>query len=303
MSLRQEIFNVFHQGSLLKKLLFINIGVFVIVQIVLIILKLMRLDSFDWMPYAALPSNIGTMLVHPWTLLSYMFLHTNFFHILFNLLCLYWFGTIFLYFLSPKQLLAVYIFGGLTGALFFIGGYNIFPYFDTLKENSILLGASASIIAIMVAVATYSPDFEVQLFLLGRVKLKYIALFIFVMSLVGISSTQAGSGATENIGGQLAHIGGALAGFIFARQLRYGKDITKGFNNLVDKFMALFKRKPVKFKVVQSSRPKTDDEFLRERKVNEVELNNILDKIKQSGYSSLSKSEKEWLFSQSNSNK
>ena len=291
MSLFNDFNRSFQQATMLKKLLYFNVVAFLVVQLSVIILKLCSVEAPVWLAYLELPSNLSTLAIRPWTIITYMFLHTEVLHILFNMLCLFGFGQLFLLCFSPKQLLGVYLFGGIAGAIVYIAAFNLFPYFAVAKEYTVLLGASASIMAIIVAVATYSPNYDVSLFLLGRVKLKYIAIITFLISLLSVTG--------ENAGGELAHVGGALLGFWFARRIRAGRDITKQFNLLIDKAVALFERKPRKFKVTQAS-PRTDKEYRKEKRENEEELNRILDKIKRSGYGSLSGDEKKTLFDRSN---
>jgi hypothetical protein len=219
-----------------------------------------------------------------------MVLHVEVWHILFNLLCLLGFGQLFLLYFSQKHLLGIYLLGGFAGALFYVGAYNLFPYFSVVKENSFLLGASASIMAVIVAVATHVPNFEVSLWLFGKIKLKYIAIFTVIVSILGISS--------NNAGGEFAHLGGALAGFFFAKRFHAGKDLTKGINKLIDAITTLFKPRPKKFKVTYN-RAKPDAFYNKQQHDNEKEIDQILEKIKRSGYESLSGDEKKKLFDRS----
>jgi membrane associated rhomboid family serine protease len=290
MTLINDFKRSFQQATMLKKLLYINIVTFIVVQLAVIILKLCAVESSIWLSYLELPSGLNLLAVRPWTIVTYMFLHTDVLHILFNMLCLFGFGQLFLFVFSPKHLLSVYIFGGIAGAIVYIAAFNSFPYFAVAKDHTLLLGASASIMAIIVAVATYSPNYDVSLFLLGRIKLKYVAIVTFLISLLSVTG--------ENAGGDLAHVGGALLGFWFAKRMRTGKDITKRFNLAIDKAIALFERKPRKFKVTQA-RPKSDRDYRREKRDNEEELNRILEKIKRSGYGSLSEEERKTLFDRS----
>lgn len=284
----------FQHDSMLKNLLYINIAIFVVVQLVILTLRLFNVTADYVIRYAELPSSIGILWQQPWTLITYMFLHVDFWHLLFNMLCLYWFGQLYLLYFSQKQLFSLYLIGGWTGAFFYIVAYNIFPYFDLVKYHSFLLGASASIMAIIVAVATHVPNFEVPLWLLGRIKLKYIAIFAVTISVLGISS--------NNAGGEFAHLGGALVGFLFAKRFHAGKDITKWLNQFIDMIMTLFKPKPKKFKITQS-RPKPDAYYNKKTFDQEKEMDRILEKIKRSGYDSLSADEKKTLFDRSNKSK
>ncbi|MGC9151010.1 MAG: rhomboid family intramembrane serine protease [Microbacter sp.] len=280
----------FQQDPMLRNLLYFNIGVFVIIQVVMLTLRLFNVDVDFFLRYLELPSNVGILWQEPWTLISYMFLHVDFWHLLFNMLYLYWFGQLFLLYFSQKHLFSLYLIGGWVGALFYIGAYNLFPYFELVKYNSFLLGASASIMAIIVALATHVPNFEVPLWLIGRIKLKYIALFAVTLSVLGVSS--------NNAGGEFSHLGGALAGFLFALRFHAGKDITKWLNRFIDWLITLFKPKPKKFKV-SYGKPKPDAYYNKKSFDQEKEIDRILEKIKRSGYDSLSSDEKKTLFDRS----
>jgi membrane associated rhomboid family serine protease len=293
MSIKQEISTSFKQGSTLIKLIYINIAVFLLVKAVFLFLQLMQVGAGNWIEYIAMPANPTVFIIRPWTLFTYMFLHEEFIHIIFNLLNLYWFGTMFLSYFSQRQLVSVYIFGGIIGGFVYLLAFNMFPYFHTIVGNSILMGASASVLAIMFAVALYVPNMEVQLFLIGRVKLKYIALVVFLISLFSV--------AGANAGGNLAHLGGVLAAYIFVVGIRKGKDITAGINTILDKIVDFTRRKP-KMKV-SYQRPVKDAEWNANKAKTNKNIDRILDKIKQSGYDSLTANEKKTLFQQSDKNK
>lgn len=240
----------------------------------------------------ALPANIDVFLNKPWTLISYMFLHFDFFHILFNMLWLYWFGIIFVQYLSQRQLFSTYIFGGITGGLIYILAFNVFPVFDVIKGSALALGASASVIAIVVAISFYVPNYTINLFLFGQVKIKYLAIVTIVMDLLMINS--------GNAGGHIAHLGGALWGFIYIRMLPHydpSKMFSIFFDNTIQK---ISNRRKNKFKVKHGSPHVTDEEYNLLKKEKQQRIDKILDKISQSGYNSLTKEEKELLFSSSN---
>ena len=192
----------FNSGNILAKLIYINVGLFVIIRLASVILMLFNLGGFPFLQYLQVPSSPELLLYRPWTIITYMFTHFDFLHILFNMLWLYWFGGLFLTFFSERQLGGLYLLGGIAGAVLFLVAYNIFPYFRTVAAYSYLMGASASVMAIVFAVSFYRKDLEIGLFLIGRIKLIYLALFTFVIDLLAITST--------NAGGHIAHIGGAL---------------------------------------------------------------------------------------------
>jgi len=297
MSIWDDIKASFREGSALIRLIYINVGIWLAVNILWIILFLSGVAApggliLRWL---AVPAYLPSLLTHPWTVITYMFTHQGFMHILFNLLWLYWFGIIFLQYFDPRKLVGVYVMGGLTGALFFIAGFNIFPAFREVLPASIALGASASVMALVIATAVYVPDYTVYVFLIGPVKIKYIALVSFILTtLVDFSS---------NTGGKFAHLGGALYGYLFVVQYRRGKDITRLFNRLLDTLVTLFKPRRKKKIHVAYRRPADDIEYNREKVYEQKEIDRILDKISKGGYDSLTKKEKEILFRMSNKNK
>ncbi len=219
-----------------------------------------------------------------------MFLHEGFLHILFNMLWLFWFGKIFLEYLDQKKLLSVYLLGGLVGGALFILSYNVFPAFQQTLYGSIALGASAAVMAIVMTISFYVPDYKINMMFIGPLKLKYLALAVIVIDILSIQG--------DNAGGHIAHLGGALFGFVYASQIRKGKDISRGFNRIMDWVFSLFKRRS-KLKV-EYKRPagksETDIEFKQRKAGEQKEIDHILEKISKSGYDALSKKEKEILF-------
>lgn len=276
----------FCSGNILAKLIYINVGLFVIIRLASVILMLFKLDGLPFLQYLQMPSSPELLLYRPWTIITYMFTHFDFLHILFNMLWLYWFGGLFLNFFSERQLGGLYLLGGVAGGILFIVAYNVFPYFSEAAAYSYLMGASASVMAVVFAVSFYRKDLEIGLFLIGRVKLIYLALFTFVIDLLAITST--------NAGGHIAHIGGALFGIWFAARIKEGKDLTAPMNRLIDWAVNLGKRKP-KMRVTYK-RPESDFEYNARKHREGSELDAILDKLKRSGYESLSADEKRKLF-------
>ncbi len=241
--------------------------------------------------FLALPANINLFLAKPWTILSYMFLHFDFLHILFNMLWLYWFGIIFVQYLSQRQLIATYLFGGIAGGLLYIAAYNVFPVFDVVKVNALAMGASASVLAIVVAISFYVPNYTVNLLLLGPVKIKYIALVTVLMDLLMLNA--------GNAGGHLAHLGGALWGFSYIKMLPYA-DPAKLFGIFSNESVRKFREaRRSKLKIQYGKKPVSDEDYNLQKKEKQQRIDKILDKISQSGYNSLTKEEKELLFSSS----
>jgi len=290
MNISDEIKRTFKIGSNLTWLIYINLAIFIIVNVVEIFYFLFNHhDSYSlFLLTFAVPADLSILIRKPWTLITYMFLHKSFLHILFNLLWLYWFGRIFLEYLGEKKLVGVYLLGGLAGALLYILSYNLLPVFRQQLPLSYALGASAAIMAIVVAISAYVPNHTVYLLFFGRVKIIYIAIVGFLVTSVFDFSI--------NTGGKIAHIGGALFGYIYILRYRKGHDLTRGLNKFLDSIFSLFKPKP-KIKVTHK-RTETDHEYNRRKAEERAEIDRILDKIAKSGYDTLTKDEKDLLFRQ-----
>lgn len=285
MNIWQEIKESFKEGSVLTRLIYINLGIFLIIRIINVFYFLSAAE-FPFIDWLALPADFKTLANRPWTLITYMFLHFDFLHILFNLLWLFWMGKIFLGFFDQNKLISLYILGGIAGGLVYIAGYNSFPVFESIVKDSRLLGASASVIAIMTALAMYSPNYTIHLMFIGPVKMKYIALFSVLLYMIGISSS--------NAGGNLAHLGGAFWGLVFFLQLKKGLDPGRWIRISVAAIKSAFKPKP---KVKVSYRSTNNDiEFNKKKNEDQNRMDQILEKISKSGYDGLSKEEKEFLF-------
>lgn len=287
----------FKLADVLQRFLLINIGLFLLVRISTVVASLFMMESLNFgsiSQWLAVPANLSRLIVRPWTLISYMFYHWEFFHLFFNMLLLYWMGRIFQEYLGSKKLISTYILGGISGALFYIASYNLFPLFSNIVPNSFALGASASVLAVTIAAATLLPDYPIRLLLIGEVKLKWIALIIVISDLLSIGGYSEGGQVHigNNAGGHLAHLGGALYGFLYVRQLKKGKDIALWFNDLMDKFSFT---KKARMKVYRGN-PTSDQDYNLTKKSRQEKLDTILDKISKSGYGSLSQEEKDYLF-------
>lgn len=284
--LLQDIKTGFGSATALYKLMAINTGVFLLLQLLRLVFYLLYGSDVvidltrSWL---SLPADFMVLLFKPWTLVSYMFLHVNLMHIFFNLLIFYWSGKLFTEYLGNDRLWSTYILSGITGGVLYILIYNLLPVFSGSVPLAYLMGASAGIIGVMVAIATLLPDYTVQLLLIGPVRLKYIALFSVILYAINIPD--------GNAGGNIAHLGGALFGFIMVKQLRKGTDITAWL-------VKLFSKGKGRMKVVESKkkRTETDEEYYERKKSRQEVIDQILDKISQSGYSSLSTEEKDILF-------
>lgn len=291
MGIWDDIKKTFRNGSNLTRLMYINIAVFILITIVAVISFLLNNPEVSGkaLNLFSVPSSFKILFVRPWTIITYMFVHKDIWHILFNMLWLYWFGRIFLEYLDQRKLVAVYLLGGISGAFVYILSFNIFPAFTGVVGESVAIGASASVMAVVIAIAAYVPDYTVQLFLFGRIKIKYMALAIFVLTSIMDFSI--------NSGGKLAHIGGAFFGYFYTINLRQGRDIGKGFNRVIDFFVTLFKpRKKLK---VTHKKAATEYEYNKIKTEHQTRINSILDKISKGGYDSLTKEEKETLFKES----
>ena len=282
----------FHRGDINVQLIYINVGVFVVTTLVSVFLRLFNMGDASWMNFLTLPASIPEFLKQPWSLLSYMFLHADPLHLLFNMLWLYWFGQLFLSFFSARHFRGLYLLGGICGGLFYMLALNVFPYFTPYIYISTLLGASASVLAIVVATAVREPEYRVNFMFIGAVRLKYVALFMVVTDLLFVTS--------GNGGGHIAHLGGALAGWWFAWSLRKGKDVTKWINVVLDWFSNGISFKPSvkkpKMKARRGGGRVDDYDYNARKKQQSEEIDRILDKLKKSGYASLTPEEKKRLF-------
>ena len=287
----------FKTGSVATKYIYINVGVFILIRLMLVFFRLFMTEPV-FQEFIEMPSNPELFMLRPWTIITYMFVHIDFLHILFNMLWLYWFGNIFLQFFTGRQLGGLYLLGGIAGGALFLLAYNIFPYLRQVSAMSFLAGASASVMAIVFAVSLYQKNYKVNLLFIGPVKLIYLAAGVLIIDILAITS--------DNAGGHIAHIGGALLGMLYAGQYQRGKDITGRINKLLDRLVNFCTHKP-KFKIYRNktkfSQPDTknrhtesDDAYLRRKNEENRIIDEILDKLKRSGYESLSAGEKKRLF-------
>ncbi len=298
----------FKTGNIINQLIVINVVVFLFLGVLNVLLTLSGQSALynDVLYFFKLPSNLGSLIYKPWTIITYFFTHEGVFHILWNMLFMYWFGRIITEYLGQNKLLGLYVWGGLGGGLLYLLAYNALPYFDSVAPVSTLLGASGAVTAIVVGAATFQPNFEVQLILIGRVKLKYIAAFMVVTSFL--------QSAGSNAGGEIAHLGGALVGYFSMTQLQKDNDWSKPVVQFVQWVKSLFKPQP-KIKVsykkeqkssFQSKRASTSrasraskSKATASTSTSQEEIDSILDKISEKGYDALSKAEKQKLFNAS----
>lgn len=282
----------FASATMLMKIVVINIAVFLVLNIISIVMIFAGEESgrFIVEQWVAMPGNFGRLARHAWTPLSYMFSQIEPLHLIFNMLWLYWFGIVFQLLSTPKRMIGLYLLGGLGGAALYLLAVNTIPYFA--GHGGLLIGSSASVIAIVTATAIMAPDYRMNLLFLGAVSLKWIAIVTIGIDLLSVTGS--------NAGGHIAHLGGAAVGAIFALGLKRGHDITAPLNSLIDAIVNLFRRRPkvrpTRFRASgapSAPRPKAPSAASA---ADQAELDNILDKIKKSGYSSLTADERARLF-------
>jgi len=298
------------RNKLFTRILLINLTVFLAVNLINVFLRLSKVygpgELSPIIYWLSVPASLNTLISKPWTLITYMFLQYDFFHLFFNMLVFYFGGRLFLEYMNQKRLLATYVWGGLFGAALYIIIFNIFPLLQETVSQSIALGASASVLAILVAIATYVPGYTVNLLFFGRVKLQYIALVVVLIDVLSIFTLNSRDPGEINFGGHIAHLGGALWGYISVKWM--GKmNRTSGVFSLFDlsALKAVFMRSPKRssgYKRNFSGRPLSDDAYNLEKRNRQARIDSILEKISKSGYSSLSAEEKEFLFKMSNKN-
>ena len=286
-SIFNDIKSNFKTGSSFTRLLYVNIILFVVYKLIHVPLTSFGeehlIDNFI-NNYLEFPANTNEVLNKPWTILSYMFLHDTIFHLFFNMLWLYWGSKIFLQYFDNKQLITTYIFGGIIGAI----SFSLFHEYLNISDP--LIGSSASVISIIIAIASYQPNYNISVLFLGNIKLKHIAwfsIFLFYINLEG-----------KNSGGNIAHLGGASYGFIYIYLLKKGVDLSVNFYNFLSYFKFSEKNKLKKVHKKRSSK-NNDDIFRNKKSDKQKKINSILEKISKSGYDSLTKEEKELLFKES----
>ncbi|HNV97853.1 MAG TPA: rhomboid family intramembrane serine protease [Chitinophagales bacterium] len=294
MSFSSDIKYQWQHGGPTIKLVLVNIGIFLIQAAGSIIGGIFGMrESYlqfisEWF-YAS--SDILELLTKPWTLFTYMFMHDlqSVFHVLFNMMYLFFFGRIFSDIMQPKMIYPLYLAGGLVGLIFSIATYNLIPDYHAYIGTA-TVGASAAIMAIVLATATLQPTYTVHLMFIGPVQLKYIAAFVLIIDLLSISNN-------DNLGGHITHLGGALTGFLYIRSYKRSGNWFGWWGKFERRVYGLFH--PVKTRVAYvnpNQRPTARQHALDEQD----KVDAILDKIRESGYDSLSKSEKEFLFKISN---
>jgi len=285
----------FKAFTIIEKLIVINVVVFVLFYLLKTFAFLFEMPSSSLKIWFMFPKEFNNFLTKPWSIITYAFLHSDIWHIASNMIILYFSGRYFITYLTEKKVLTVYFLGAILGAVFYMVSYNFFPVFSGIG-NIPLLGASASVMAILIATATYIPNMRINLMFIGGVKFWWIATFFVVLDIIQIPAS--------NSGGHIAHLGGAFFGFLYASQLKKGNDIGSWFENIMDKAVNLFKpkkKRPLRTvhkakKVKNTTNTTSKTTMSRAKNPNQAEIDEILDKISRSGYDSLTKQEKDFLF-------
>ena len=272
------------ENNALVKIILINVIIFIGASFIEVFLTLSGGGNFFKLIInkLMLPASFTSFILQPWSLISYFFLHLNFTHILWNMLFLYWFGKIIQDNIGNNAVISLYVLGGIIGGLSYMALFNIIPYYENRISESLMLGASAGVFSIVAGSATLLPNYTFYLLFLGPIRIKYIALFYILLSFLDVTGS--------NAGGEIAHLGGALIGYLFIRQLQNGINMGEGIINIINLFNWKENKKERKETIINEEH-KSD--------ISQDEIDNILDKISESGYSSLSKKEKEKLFNAS----
>lgn len=267
-------------GGMVQKLIFWNIGCFLLS---LVFFYSFSVGSFQIPTWIALSSDLGTFIRTPWTLVTFNFFHYGFFHLIFNLIVLHFSGRLFSTYFTDKQLLGVYVLGGIFSGITFVLSYII------IGKAGLLVGASGAIMAILLSATTFAPFMLLRIPLIGIVKLWHVTFVILLIDLIQLP--------LDNTGGHIAHLGGALFGFLYIKLLQSGTDLSKGISMILDFFVNLSKpKKKTPFKKVHRNTTKKTVNSFSEKDITQKQIDDILDKISKSGYDSLTKEEKEFLF-------
>lgn len=276
--MKTDIYHRFMERNVVEKIIIITILVFIFTYLFNTLSFLFNTDANLIVEWFSLKPSFELLLYRPWTIITYGFLHIGFFHILFNLMILYYFGNLFLDFFDSKQFLTYYLLGIFSGGLIYMLSYNYLPALQT--QQTLLVGASAGVTAIVVGIASYIPNYSLNFRFIGSIKLVYIAIAMVILDVVQIP--------TGNAGGHLAHLGGALIGFLLTRYMNKGSQIIAIWNGL----WSTSKKTPLKTVYKNRKSEVTSTSFNFDQK----KIDSILDKISKSGYDTLTKEEKDYLF-------
>ncbi|WP_435263617.1 rhomboid family intramembrane serine protease [Tenacibaculum sp. nBUS_03] len=282
MNLFENIKYKFKYAGIVEKLIYVNLIIYFVTLMFDVFSKWFKTSENIIVKWFSLNSSFDIFISQPWTIFTYGFLHANFIHILFNLIALYYIGNLFKQYFTSKQLINFYLLGTVSGGILFLLGYNYIPLFK--NQLVPLVGASAGISAIFIGIATYMPNYQLKIRFIGYVQLWQLALVWILLDFIQLSG--------NNAGGHFAHLGGSLFGFMYVnyasnKQISIFKHIT-----------SLFKRKEKPLKTVYKSGKKPTYSSTKRKSKTQQEVDTILEKISKSGYETLSKEEKEFLFKQ-----
>ncbi|WP_396177258.1 rhomboid family intramembrane serine protease [Flavobacterium sp.] len=291
MSIIDDLKLQYRTGGIAQQLIFWNVGLFVVPEVVFAILGLF-IEGINYLPYVSLDSMPTALAWKPWSIVTYAVFHSGIFHLLFNMVVLHFSTRLFTTYFNQKQLLGLYILGGIFAGIIYIVSYLVFPALE--NSSATLVGASGSIMAILFATVAYNPYMEIRLMFLGIIKLWHIAAVFIVLDLIQLP--------TSNTGGHLAHLGGALFGYLFIVLLKKGTDLTDGVSKIIGFFVNKSRSKQNKtpFKKVyrnyNPASPSSSSSRIVKKDKTQQQIDEILDKIGVSGYDSLSKEEKDFLL-------
>ncbi|WP_046757402.1 rhomboid family intramembrane serine protease [Kordia jejudonensis] len=286
MGLLDDIKYRYARLGFIGKLIAINVTIFLSLYILEYLFKSNLISRWLY-----LPKTFGDFFLQPWSILSYSFLHGNLLHLAFNMIALYYIGRLFLSVYNTKRFLNVYFLGAIVGGCFFLLSYNIFPAF--IERTPPLVGASAAIMAILIFIATIRANMMIQVFTF-RLELWKLGAFFVILDLIRIPMNDG-----ANAGGFISHLGGALLGYIYAKRLQKGSDIGSGFEKIMDMFVSYFtpkKKSPLKTVYKNKQKSRSTQTSVSSPTEKQRKIDGILDKISKSGYESLTKEEKDFLF-------
>ena len=281
MSFINTLKNKYTTGTIIEKLIYLNIAIFLLTLLITVFQGLYKGEQNFLVEWFSLDNNLDAFLTKPWSIISYGFLHADFIHLIFNMITLYFIGNLFIQYFTEKQALTFYILGTLFGGFLYVISQNYFPLFEGI--NTTLVGASAGISAIFIGIATYMPHYQIKIRFIGFIKFWHLAAIWLAFDVVGLIGT--------NAGGSFSHLGGSLFGYLYVQQASNKK------TNISTIFSSFFKRKEKPLKTVHKS-AKRKQKTVKNSNQNQEKIDVILDKISKSGYDTLTKTEKEFLFKQ-----
>ena len=285
MTFKEQLSIRIHQLNSAEKLILINVVCFVLPMLIKTVLFLFNISSTNFINWFELSASWIDLPTKPWSIITYSFLHSGFFHLFWNMYLLFFSSKLFLNLFPSNTFFNVYFLGVVVGGITFILSYTFFPVFQ--NSSPVMIGASAGVMAVFIFMSTYSPDLEIRL-ILFNVKLRYLGIAFLLLDIVQIPY--------GNAGGHLAHLGGAILGFYYVKQLKNGKDIGKPFKNFIDKIMNIFLRKPKMRTVYKREKSQKINKKVSDAGEKQKRIDRILDKISISGYESLTQAEKDFLF-------